>query len=72
MREAAHMDLEAYCSSMEKLLAAWSRNIEALLLVAEQLHGKNPLEDARQIENLRELLQGLGRSKELVKQKCVL
>ncbi len=66
------MELATYCSSMEKLLAAWSRNIEALLLVAEQLHGKNPLEDARQIENLRELLQGLGKAKERVKKECVL
>jgi len=66
------MGLEAYCSSMEKMLAAWSRNIEALLLVAEHLHGKNPLEDARQIESLREVLQGLGKARELVKQECVL
>jgi hypothetical protein len=72
MREEAHMAIETYCSSMDKILAAWGKNIEALLLVAVQLHGKAPLDDARQIKNLQEVLQGLGKARELLKQECVL
>ena len=65
------MGIEAYYNSMEKKLAAWSRNVEVLLLVAKQLHGKNPIDDARQIENLQEVLQGLGKVRSLLKEECL-
>jgi hypothetical protein len=64
------MKRDDYCRNLDNQLSAWKSNVETLMTVAEKMPGKDPEADIRQIENVREVIQGLGNVKELLKQEC--
>ena len=65
------MIVKEYCDNMEKLLAAWRNNITALLKISEAVPGRDADADARQVENLKGLIEDLGRVQKLLKNECL-
>lgn len=65
------MIVKEYCESMDKQLAAWRANVQKLLLIAEQLPGKDPRDDERQYKNLQSLIDDIGRVSQLLKNECM-
>lgn len=61
---------EEYCRSLDKQLDAWKSNVETLRTITGKMPGKDPEADARRLDNLREVIEGLGSVKELLKQEC--
>lgn len=65
------MIMKDYCISMEKQLAAWRNNVNTLLLIAQNLPGKNRDEDARQKRELEVLISDLTRVAEQLRKECM-
>lgn len=65
------MIVKEYCDRMEKQLAAWRANVEKLLIIAENLQGKDREADERQRKNLQSLIADIGKVSEHLKYECL-
>ncbi len=65
------MIVKEYCESMDKQLAAWRANVEKLLLIAENLSGKDRQTDERQRKELQSLIADIGKVSDLLKYECL-
>ena len=65
------MIVKKYCESMDKQLAAWRTNVEKLLLIAENLSGKDPQADERERKELQSLVADIGKVSEHLKYECL-
>ena len=70
MEGAKRMMREDHCRKLEQQLAAWKSNIEMLMTLAEKLPSTDPVADARQKENLREVMQGIANVRKLLREQC--
>ncbi len=64
------MGIMEYCESLQEQLTAWSNNVQLLLQILENLPSTVRQADARQIENLQEIIQRLGKVMALLREKC--
>jgi hypothetical protein len=65
------MIVKEYCESMNKQLVAWRANVERLLLIAENMQGKDQQADERQRKELQSLVADIGRVSDLLKYECL-
>jgi len=65
------MIVKEYCESMDKQLTAWRANVEKLLLIAENLSGKNSQAYERQRKELQSLVVDIGRVSNHLKYECL-
>ncbi len=65
------MIVKKYCESMEKQLVAWRSNVQKLLMIAETVTGKGSQADAKQIEDLKSLIQDIGKVSDRLKEECL-
>ena len=65
------MILREYCDNMEKQLAAWKSNVNAMLTIAQNLPGKNREADEKQKQELESLISDLGRVTDLLRKECM-
>ncbi len=66
------MIVKEYCGSMQKQLAAWRANVQKLLMIAEALSGEDPQADTKRIEDLKSLIQDIGKASDMLKYECLI